>query len=132
MNYQNFKRHSYLINWLSIRGKDPLDIIKLHVFATRDGSWPFADEVTDIHEFKYACKVNDFDFNSLDKDETGFFIKKDSLEWNKYLKEPGVPISEYLNNNLTYIPVEEEGDYIKVPLDLFTDHINHKFDSHEQ
>lgn len=132
MNYQNFKRHCYLINWISERGEDPLDIFRLNVIVTRDGRWPFADEVTDIYELKYACKVNGFDYNSLDKDEKGFFIKKDSVEWNKYLKEPGVPISEYLNNNFTFIPVEEEGDCIKVPLDLFPDYNNPKFDSHEQ
>ena len=132
MNYQNFKRHCYLINWISERGEDTLDIFRLNVIVTRDGRWPFADEVTDIYELKYACKVNGFDYNSLDKDEKGFFIKKDSVEWNKYLKEPGVPINEYFKKHVKVIPVENEGDYYKVPLDLFSDSINHRFDGHEQ
>ena len=116
MNYNNFKRHRYLINWISERGDNPLDINRLSVIATRDGRWPFAEEVTDNHELKYACKMNGFDYNSLDKDETGFFIKKDSVEWKKYLKEPGVPINKYLKEHVNFIPVEEEGDSYKIPI----------------
>ncbi len=128
MNYQNFKRHCYSINLISMRGESPLDIIRLNVIATRDGRWPFADEVTDIYELKYACKVNGFDFNSLDNDEDGFFIKKDSVEWKKYLKEPGVPIKQHINNIINddarIIPVETEGDYYKIPFDLISDLID--------
>jgi hypothetical protein len=129
MKKMNFKNHRYLINWISQRGLGgPLDIIRLNVFVTRDGAWPFAEVVTDIHELRYACILNDFDYNSLDKDENGYFIKRDSLEWNKYLKEPGVPIKQHINNiindDVRIIPVEEEGDYYKIPLDLISDLID--------
>ena len=128
MNKINYQNHRYLINWISERGMNPLDIIRLNVFVTRDGAWPFAEVVTDIRELRYACKLNNFDYNSLDKDEIGFFIKKDSLEWNKYLKEPGEPINDYIkdyiDNHVTFIPVEEDGEYFKIPLDLLSELVN--------
>lgn len=89
VNYNIFKRHNYTIYWWALRTNDGT-IEKIILTIYRDNHGLLGEMVTDYYEFKYACRINGFDFDSLDIDEDSrFFIKKDSIEWRKYLAEPG-------------------------------------------
>lgn len=108
MNYQNFKRHHYAVNWQAIKPHGEQTYLGIQVIITRDASWPFGEVVTDPFEVKYACKLHNFNYNDLDSDENGnFFIKVGSGEWNNYLNEPGKPRDIYLKEQLN-IHIQEK------------------------
>ncbi len=89
MNYNNFKRHNYYVTWVGTKNADGT-YFTIQVVFTRDYTYPDGGEIiTDPFEVKYACKTNGFDYGSLQKDYNCYFIKKNSIEWNKYLAEPG-------------------------------------------
>ena len=100
MNYRNFKRHSYDITLLGVRAGEERGIYEtVYVDVRRDGLYPFGEEVTDYYEVKYACKVGDFDFNSIDWDTDGeLTLKRDSKEWVEFVQDPGVPMEEYISD----------------------------------
>lgn len=96
INYNNFKRHDYTLYWWALKYTDGT-IEKIYLTIHRDDNGPRGEMVTDYYESKYACITNGFDFDSLGIDEDSrFFIKKDSIEWRKYLAEPGGSAYSYL------------------------------------
>lgn len=87
----NFKKHNYYIMWCAQKNNDGT-YLSIQAVFTRDYLYADGgDIVTDPFEVKYACKAFGFDYDSLQKECERYFIKKDSIEWNKYLEEPGEP-----------------------------------------
>lgn len=96
MNYNNFKRHEYYVSWVARKDKMG-EYARIDVHVTRDYPLPYGDIVTDVHEFKYGCRMQNFHFDDLDIDENGIhFIKEGSGEWYNYLNDPGISPNEYL------------------------------------
>ena len=89
MNYNNFKRHTYHALWFGTKNADGT-YLTIQVVFTRD--YPYQDGgdiVINPFEVKYACKTIGFDYSSLQKVYNCYFIKVNSIEWNKYLEKPG-------------------------------------------
>ena len=123
MKKNKFKNHDYYIAQVAFKNNEDGTYDQIRAIVTRDGEMPFGERVTDLDEIKYACKTCGFDFDSLDIDEdSNCFIKKDSVEWNNYLDEPGVSPDEYVENLLhkmlaQYLErrfMEETGKKLKV------------------
>ena len=110
MNYRNFQRHEYFLNWNGFkRAKEDTNYLAITVRITRDHYWPFGEVVTDTFESKYACKLCGFNYNDLDDCGDGLYrIKEGSGEWNNYLNNPGIDPNEYLKNCIS----EHVGQYI--------------------
>ena len=97
MNYNNFKRHEYCLNWYAEKDNENLDkrYKRIQMLISRDEPYPYGEVVKDYYEFRYGCKINGFDFDSLYTDEKGrYLIKEGSKEWINYLNEPGLPYEE--------------------------------------
>ena len=109
MNYQSFKRHEYFVYWNAVKDQTG-KYVRIYVQVTRDHDWPFGEVVTDICEFKYGCKVNNFNFDDLDIDGLGnYFIKEGSGEWNDYLNNPGIPQEDFIRGQINkYIQEQME------------------------
>lgn len=102
MNKNNFMDHEYFTLHNAIKGDDG-KYSKITLKITRDFIWPLGQEVKDLDEFKYACQVNDFDFNSLRFEDNEFVIKENSPEWFNYINDPGVSYEEYMDTIHSYI-----------------------------
>lgn len=97
MKKNKFKNHDYYIGTVAFKNNDDGTYDQIRAIVTRNDEIPLGEIVTDLDEIKYACKSNGFDFDSLDIDEnSNCFIKKDSVEWNNYLEDPGVSPDEYM------------------------------------
>ena len=100
INYNNYKRHDYDINLLGIRAGEERGIYeRIYVDVRRDGTYPFGEPVTDYYEVKYACKVEGFDFSSINWDVGAeMTLKQDSKEWVEFVRDPGIPIKVVISN----------------------------------
>lgn len=117
MNYNNFKRHEYHLNWIAAKDNDNPDkrYKVIQMVISREEPYPYGEIVKDPYEFKYGCKINRFDFDSLYTDEKGrFFIKEGSKEWINYLNEPGIPHEEYMKQQYERMLAKEIREQIKI------------------